>query len=114
MPEMGRYCKAYLVRDLRQFPGWAPNLANLRPGTRVVDGREATEARTALEDDDILYLQENFTVTDGIFLDENVVFANVTDDWIMFCTDTLDFHVPVDEMPEDASPANSNSPPGET
>lgn len=109
MPEMGRYCKAYLVRDLRQFPGWSPDLASLRPVTRVVDGREMTEARTQLEDDDILYLQENYTVTDGIFLDENVVFADVTDEWRVFCTETLDFRIP-EEVEGDASAAESGAP----
>ena len=34
-------------------------------------GRQLTE-------NDFLYLQENFQVTDGIFIDENIVFAEVT------------------------------------
>ena len=32
------------------------------------------ETRRALADDDHLYLQENFVVTDGIFIDENIIF----------------------------------------
>jgi len=31
MAEMGKYCKAYLAKDFRQFKGWTENLENLRP-----------------------------------------------------------------------------------
>ena len=43
---------------------------------------------------DFLYLQENFIVTDGIFIDENVIFDNVTPEWIDFCVNVLKFEVP--------------------
>jgi hypothetical protein len=98
MAEMGRYCKAYLVKDLSQFAGWSPDLSNLHSETRYEDGREVTEVRTELKDDDILYLQEDLRVTDGIFLDENVVFSDVTPEWTAFCTETLEFRVPVEEL----------------
>lgn len=107
MAEMGRYCKAYLARDLRRFPGWSPDLSRLRAGTGRVDGREGAEVRTELADDDILYLQENFTVTDGILLDQDVVFAEVSDAWIAFCTDTLQFRVPVEELEPEEPAAES-------
>lgn len=94
MAEMGRYCKAYLAKDFRAFPGWAENAAALRSERQEVDGREVEVERTELKDDDILYLQENLVVTDGIFKDENVVFDQVTPEWQAFCTEVLQFEVP--------------------
>ena len=39
MVEMGKYCKAYMVRDLRRYPGWRENLDNIRHEREVVDGQ---------------------------------------------------------------------------
>ena len=91
--EMGRYCKAYHAKMFRGFSGWTENLESLRPEKRTENGRETEVARNSLADDDILYLQENYTVTDGIFKDENVVFSAVTEEWKRYCTETLDFRV---------------------
>ena len=33
-------------------------------------------------------------VTSNVFLDEGIVFNQVNDDWIKFCTETLNFSVP--------------------
>jgi hypothetical protein len=80
MAKTGNYCKAYLLKDLSQFPQWKKN---------------ADVQIQEFKDEDILYLQENYVVTDGIFLNENIVFNNVTPDWIDFCTNSLNFLVPV-------------------
>lgn len=93
MSEMGKYCKAYLARDFRQFPGWSENKANVRKEKKEVDGREV-EVAIEITDDSILYLQENYVVTDGIFKDENVIFDRVTDEWKEFCTTQLNFVIP--------------------
>ena len=97
MAEMGKYCKAYYAKDFRALPGWEENLDNLRPETREEDGGEVEVPRTELLDDDILYLQETYVVTDGIFLDEHVVFDKVTDEWKRLCRRELDFEIPVYE-----------------
>jgi hypothetical protein len=44
-----------------------------------------------LTDADYVYLQGNFTVTDGIFIDENVIFDEVTPEWIEFCRNVLGY-----------------------
>ena len=104
MAEMGRYCKAYLAKDLRAFPGWRENASAIRLRGEE-DGDRGGAAPDVLADDDILYLQETFVVTDGIFLDENVVFADVTPEWEAFCRGPLAF-----ELPEDvAEPAGAAS-----
>jgi len=74
MKKMGRYLKAYPIERLREYPGWSV----------------AAEAG----DRPYVYLQENYTVTQGIFLDEDVVFDRVTPEWTAFCHDTLGFQIP--------------------
>lgn len=94
MKQMGKYCKAYPVTRFREFDGWKENTANLRED-RAPAG--ATDADRRLTEEDFLYLQENFVVTDGIFINENVIFDEVTPEWIEFCKGTLNFEVPVYE-----------------
>jgi len=96
MAEMGKYCKAYLAKDLRQYPGWSEKKENVRKEKKEVEGKEV-EVERELNDDSILYLQENYVVTDGIFKDENIIFDNVTDDWKQFAHGTLSFEIPVYE-----------------
>ena len=94
MAEMGNSCKAYYVSGLRKFSGWKENTSDLRGETKYVEGKEVFEPKTALEDDDILYLQENYVVTHGIFKDEHVVFDEINDDWKAFCSKELKFEIP--------------------
>jgi hypothetical protein len=109
--EMGQYCKAYLAQQFRQYPGWTENAANVRKEKKEVGGKEI-EVDRQLDDESILYLQENYVVTDGIFKDENIIFDNVTDEWKTYCHETLEFEIPVYEPIEipqapsaDAAPA---------
>ncbi len=95
MAEMGRYCKAYLASDLKTYPGWDPNLENLRQPEAEKPGEEPEE-RKELQDDDIVYLQEDLVVTDGIFKDENVLFEDASEAWKTFCEETLEFEIPED------------------
>ena len=85
MSEMGKYCKAYMIPSFREFPGWTENSES---------ARAENGSPRQLTDGDFLYLQENFVVTDGIFIDENVIFSNVTPEWIDFCKNVLKFEVP--------------------
>ena len=57
-----------------------------------VDG-ETVEKPRELTDGDYVYVQRNFTVTDGIFIDENIIFDDVTPAWIEFCRDVLEYVV---------------------
>ena len=93
MAKMGRYCKAYPITQLREFSGWAENSQNTRKEKRQIDGAEI-EAPRELTDEHHLYLQENLTVTDGIFLDENIIFDDVTPEWKEFTANPLKFEVP--------------------
>ncbi|MEM6754758.1 MAG: hypothetical protein AAF630_17520 [Cyanobacteria bacterium P01_C01_bin.38] len=78
MATMGKYCKAYLLKQFRQFDRWNEN----------------QEVNQELTEDSVFYLQENYVVTDGIFKDENIIFDNVTDEWKDFCHHILEFEIP--------------------
>jgi hypothetical protein len=85
MSKMGRYCKAYPIAKLHEFGDWGKYY---RGPEKVGDSVNSEE--------DYLFLQENFTVTKGIFQDEEIVFDNVTSEWQDFCKNTLNFEVPAD------------------
>lgn len=90
MTILGKYCKGYPLRQLRQFPDWCEEAKNARTITKEVDG-EMVEIPRELADTDYVYVQRNFTVTDGIFIDENIIFSNVTPEWIDYCRKVLGF-----------------------
>lgn len=77
-----RYCKAYLVKDLRQFKDW---------------NTLASEKATSLNDDDVAYITEDFTVTtNGLEMDreEDHLLKGDNQEWKTFCQETLKFEVP--------------------
>ena len=88
MSIVGKYCRAYQLSKLRQFPGWTEKTEEARKIRKEVDGEIVEEIRT-LTDDDYVYVQRNYTVTDGIFVDENIIFSDVTPEWIEFCQNVL-------------------------
>jgi hypothetical protein len=90
MTILGKYCKGYPLRQLREFPGWSEDAQNARTVTKEIDG-EIMEMPRELADTDYVYVQRNYTVTDGIFIDENIIFKNVTPEWIDFCRNVLGF-----------------------
>ena len=108
MGKMGKYCKAYPIQRLRGFSRWKENSQNTRKEKQEVDGKEV-ETNRQLTDNDYLYLQENFVVTDGIFLDENIIFDDVSPEWIDFCKTDLKFEVPVYEPVEAGETAGAES-----
>ncbi len=108
MAEIGRYQKAYYVKDFRALPGWEENLDNLSPEIREEKNGDVEVPRTELGDDDVLYLQDNYVVTDGIYKDENIVFDKVTDEWKAACHSQLPtgFEIPDFGLAESQSAEN--------
>lgn len=94
MAVMSNYCKAYLLKQLRAYPGWSENAANARKEKKDVDGKEVESTRQ-LDDESIVYVHDDYVVTDDVYRDENVLFENVTDEWKQFCHSDLAFEVPV-------------------
>src|ERR1043165_6440645 len=103
MTILGKYCKAYPLHQLRQFPGWIEKPDNARMIRREVDGQTVEIARK-LTDADYVYLHRNFTVTDGIFIDENIIFSDVTPEWIEYCRSVLGRVSEVGNSGEDYGP----------
>jgi hypothetical protein len=80
------YARAYLIGELRKFSDWSEE---------TVPAGENGNSR-ALSDDDVVFLQQDFTVTELIWPGENVIFNRVTPEWVDFCTQELQFKVPDD------------------
>ena len=111
MATMGSYVKAYAVAQFRAFPGWKERSDQARPADDREHQEERPRAPRTLADDDYLYLQENLTVTDGIYLDEHVIFDERTPEWERFCADTLRFEVPRWDDPVETEPAAAGARP---
>ena len=88
MTTLGLYSRAYPLSRLRQFAGWTERTENARKIIKEVNG-ESVEVARELKDSDYVYLHTDFTVTDGIFIDENIIFSDVTPEWIEFCRNVL-------------------------
>ena len=77
-----KYCKAYHLKDLRQFSQWTEN---------------SDESEPELTDDTIVYLWDDFTVVKSpVIPDKGLVFADVSPAWQEFCASTLGFAIPED------------------
>jgi len=77
-----KYCKAYYLKDLRQFSDWT-------------EKREGDQPE--LIDDDVVYLWDDFTVVRSpVIPDKGLLFNNVTPGWQSFCKTTLQFEIPED------------------
>lgn len=80
---MKKYCKSYLLGDLRQFPGWA--------GGATPDERDLTDETT-------VFVCDEYTVLISPVGKEKDrrLFTQVTPEWQEFCTNTLNFAIPED------------------
>ena len=76
-----KYCKAYYLKDLRQWGHWT-------------EKREEGEAE--LTDEDVVYLWDDFVVVRSPVLPGGVIFDGVTPEWQDFCHTTLGFEIPED------------------
>ena len=108
MATMGKYCKAYLLKKLREFSQWSEYARETKQEKKLIDGKEV-EVERNLTENDILYLQENYIVTGGIFKDENIIFERITPEWKDFCTKNLNFEIPVYETIEMSKASNIGS-----
>lgn len=93
MSRMGKYCKAYPISSLRVFEGWTekPRSNGQQAESEDMSGN-ASAAETNVGD--YVYVQDDYTVTGGIFKDEAVIFDAATPEWMEFCKNQLSFEVP--------------------
>jgi hypothetical protein len=85
-----KYCKAYLLSALRQFPGWSESRINWK------EAKDDLDAETVFTDESVVFIHQDFTVTESMWHNENVIFNQVTPEWKEFCASALDFKVPDD------------------
>jgi ankyrin repeat protein len=78
-----KYCSAVYLKDLRRYSAWAEN------GTD-------SNGNQPLQDDNVVFLHGDYSVTRSIWANEDVVFNKVTDEWKNFCDSELQFAVPDD------------------
>lgn len=79
---MRNYCKAYKLRELRQFSGWV---------------EQSSEQEAGLADDDIVYLWDDYSVARTPVQERGTLFEAVTPEWQAFCRSTLAFTLPAQE-----------------
>jgi Ankyrin repeats (3 copies) len=91
-----KYCKAYHLKDFRQFSGWTENSINLKEKTNDSNGVDGGGERQEFSDDDIAFLHQDYSVTQSMWHNENVIFNQVTPEWKQFCATELKFKVPDD------------------
>jgi len=90
-----RYCKAYHLKDLRQYSGWFESKINWKDKANksiTITSNDDQE----FSDDDIVFMHQDYTVTQSMWHNENVIFNDVTPEWETFSTDVLRFKVPDD------------------
>ena len=87
MSTMGNYCKAYPIHRFSAFPQWGEK-------AKFKHGEAASEIDDTSNNKDYLFLQESLVVTSGIFIDEDIVFDQVTPEWEEFCKNELGFEIP--------------------
>jgi hypothetical protein len=91
------YCKAYYLKDLRQFPGWPKNQqASGQQESGNGAGASGANGEAAVEEDEVAFLHSDLTVTRSMWHSTDVIFDQVTPEWERFCRDVLNFKVAED------------------
>jgi uncharacterized protein len=89
-PRQRKYCKAYHLRELRQYPAWAERRINWK------QRENSSDSEAPFPEDKIVFLHQDCSVTESMWHNENVIFNDVNSDWEAFCLSSLKFKVPDD------------------
>lgn len=79
------YCRAYHLRELRAYDDWEESGEG-----------DAQDSAESLGEEDVVYLHQDYTVTRSMWHGEDVLWDEITEDWVTFCQDQLDFAIPED------------------
>jgi hypothetical protein len=90
-----KYCKAYYLRDMRKYPEWNENRINWKKRVDH-DGSSNGSQDDPFPDEKVVFIHQDFTVTESAWHNENVIFNQVNSVWKEFCQATLKFKVPGD------------------
>lgn len=100
-----KYCTAYHLGDLRRYSAWSEKKPESGAESKTGENGQDQE----LNDDAVVFLHQDYTVTKSMWAGEDVVFDNVTEQWKQFCTTELRFAVPdsLDLIPQRAEAAQT-------
>lgn len=90
-----KYCKAYHLQDLRQYPAWSENRINWKKQADI-NAANNGQGDDLFTDDKVVFIHQDLTVTESVWHSENVVFDQVDSAWAEFCANSLNFKVPDD------------------
>jgi uncharacterized protein len=92
------YCKAYYLRDLRAFHGWVETRKSWEENRYDLEKHNSGsgEGNKRFEDDAIVFIHQDFSVTESMWHGENILFDENTVEWKTFCGTVLGFKVPDD------------------
>jgi uncharacterized protein len=90
-----KYCKAYYLRDFRQFPSWVESKINWKD-EKTQPSENGERKAQSLPDEEVAFLHQDYTVTQSMWHGENVIFDQVTAEWKDFCAGALKFKAPDD------------------
>ena len=97
-----KYCKAYQLGSLRKYPDWNENRIVRKQNNQDTKGADRLNLSNnitddgSLTDDKVVFIHQDYSVTESIWHNENVLFASVDAAWKEFCADFLKFKVPDD------------------
>ena len=97
-----KYCKGYRLGNLRKYPGWnagfivrGQNNQDAKGTDRLSQGNNLREDGP-LSDDKVVFIHQDYSVTESIWHNENVLFVGADSAWKGFCMEFLKFKVPDD------------------
>lgn len=90
-----KYCKAYYLRDFRQFPNWVESKIDWKD-EKPQSSENGKGTAQPLSTEEIAFLHQDYTVTQSMWHGENVIFNQVTTEWKEFCASALKFKAPDD------------------
>jgi uncharacterized protein len=97
-----KYCKAYQLGSLRKYSGWDESRIACKNDNQeaVATGRlNAGNNETIdgdLTDDKIVFIHQDYSVTESIWRNENIIFDGADASWREYCTELLKFKIPDD------------------
>ena len=92
--KLRKYCKAYPLSRLRQFRDWSekPTCGKDRAVDANSKGDEVE--RNERSADDIVFIHQDYSVTQSAWHNEDVIFEGGSEEWKEFCENELKFRVP--------------------
>lgn len=91
-----KYCKPYQLRDVRKYSGWSESRINWNTQESDDNCAASSGINESFTGDKVVFIHQDFTVTESIWRDENVIFNDVDAAWQEFCSNVLNFKVPDD------------------